>query len=171
MPVLQKRSGSRDDLDTKAQHSSSRPLRRIRCAFQRTGQGATEVDQVSARNRPSPLNTGGWHVAPTRPCPAALMERIRFHAVLLTLTYALAGSADAAPRPDAQGWNGPGWYITGSAPPASLPAAAPDYILFEGPHALAGECLDIYNRLYSPVGICRFLDAKPVAFAGLKPSA
>jgi hypothetical protein len=90
-----------------------------------------------------------------------------FRAVILTLACLLASTAaQAAAGPDAQGWNGPGWYVTGSAPPAPQPVAAPNYILFEGPHALPGECLQVYDRFYSPVGMCRFLDAKPVAFTG-----
>lgn len=84
---------------------------------------------------------------------------------MLTLTCILAGAANAVASPDAQGWNGRGWYVTGSAPLAPQPVAAPNYILFEGPHALQSECLAIYDRLYSPIGICRFLDAKPVAIA------
>jgi len=36
------------------------------------------------------------------------------------------------------------------------------HILLEGPHALPAECLEIYDRFYSPIGICRFLDVKPV---------
>jgi hypothetical protein len=91
------------------------------------------------------------------------MEKMRFQAAMLTLACLLAGAANAGAAPDAQGWNGPGWYITGSAPLASQPVAAPNYILFEGPHALPAECLEVYDRFYSPIGICRFLDAKPVA--------
>jgi len=68
--------------------------------------------------------------------------------------------------PDAQGWNGPGWYVTGSAPPALQPVAAPNYILFDGPHALPGDCLQVYDRLYSPIGVCRLLTAKPAAVSG-----
>ena len=73
---------------------------------------------------------------------------------MLLIAYCPSANAQA----DAQGWNGPGWYIT-SAPEKS--AAAPAYILFEGPHDLRSGCLDVYNRLYSPIGICRFLGAKP----------
>ena len=91
------------------------------------------------------------------------MSTIYLRAVTLTLALALAGAAHAASIPDAQGWNGPGWYITGSAPAGLLPVAAPNYILFEGPHPLQGECTAIYDRLYSPIGMCRFLDQKPLA--------
>ena len=93
------------------------------------------------------------------------MERMRFHAALLTLTCAFAGTANAGTSPDAQGWNGPGWYVTGSAPPTPQPVAAPDYILFEGPHTLRAECLATYDRFYSPIGICRFLNEKPLGSA------
>ena len=85
---------------------------------------------------------------------------------MLVFACLLANTAQAGTGPDAQGWNGPGWYVTGSAPPALQPVAAPNYILFEGPHALPGECQQVYDRFYSPVGMCRFLDAKPVAFTG-----
>ena len=90
------------------------------------------------------------------------MKKMNLQAVILTLACVLAGIPDAGAGPDAQGWNGRGWYITGSAPAALVPVAAPNYILIEGPHALPAECLEIYDRLYSPIGICRFLDAKPV---------
>jgi hypothetical protein len=89
------------------------------------------------------------------------MKKINLQAVILTLACVLAGIPDAGAGPDAQGWNGRGWYVTGAAPPALVPIAAPNYILFEGPHALPAECLEIYDRFYSPIGICRFLDAKP----------
>jgi hypothetical protein len=89
---------------------------------------------------------------------------IRFPLIMPMLACFLASTANALAIPDAQGWNGPGWYITGSAPIASQPVAAPDYILFEGPHALLTDCKEAYDRLYSPVGICRFLGAKPQSF-------
>lgn len=92
-----------------------------------------------------------------------------FHAAKLAFARFLASSANTATSavaaPDAQGWGDAGWYITGSALPAPLSAAAPDYILFEGPHVLQSGCLDVYDRLYSLIGVCRFLDAKPAAFA------
>jgi hypothetical protein len=91
------------------------------------------------------------------------MSKIQLRAVTLTFAFILAGETHAASGPDAQGWNGRGWYITGSAPAELLPVAAPNYILFEGPHPLQGECTAIYDRLYSPIGMCRFLDKKPVA--------
>jgi hypothetical protein len=91
------------------------------------------------------------------------MKKMYLKAAILTLACILAATTNAGAGPDAQGWNGRGWYITGSAPPALTAVAAPNYILFDGPHALPAECLEIYDRFYSPIGICRFLDAKPVA--------
>jgi hypothetical protein len=43
-------------------------------------------------------------------------------------------------------------------------AVAPDHILLEGPHELQEACLEVYERLYYPIGVCRLLTAKPVAF-------
>ena len=65
-----------------------------------------------------------------------------------------AGAAAA----DAQGWNGPGWYVSDGA---TATLATPAYILFNGPHDRQGDCTDVYNRLYSPVGMCRYFAAKP----------
>ena len=62
---------------------------------------------------------------------------------------------------DSQGWQGPGWYVTGSAPLATKPPATPAYILFDGPHASGSECTQVYDRFYSPIGVCRLLDIKP----------
>ena len=73
----------------------------------------------------------------------------------LFMAWGLAASAQTAPLADAQGWSGPGWYITDTATPSHA------YILFEGPHAQQARCMEAYDRLYSPIGICRFLDAKP----------
>src|SRR6185437_3561529 len=50
---------------------------------------------------------------------------------------------NAAGLTDAQGWNGPGWYVTGSAP--AQPKAAPVYILFEGPHVSQSDCVAVYD--------------------------
>jgi len=77
---------------------------------------------------------------------------------VLLIIYCPSANAQA----DAQGWNGPGWYITSAAEKS---AAAPAYILFEGPHDLLSGCLVVYNRFYSPIGNCRLLDAKPPAFS------
>jgi len=92
------------------------------------------------------------------------MARIRLPLIIPMLAFLLANIANAVAIPDAQGWNGPGWYITGSAPIVSQPVASSDYILFEGPHALRSDCAEVYDRLYSPVGVCRFLSAKPPSF-------
>ena len=62
---------------------------------------------------------------------------------------------------DTQGWNGPGWYVAGSAPLAPKPPATPAYILFNGPHDSQSGCALVYDRLYSPIGVCRLLDIKP----------
>jgi hypothetical protein len=62
-------------------------------------------------------------------------------------------------HPDSQGWDGPGWYISGGAQVAPTPDAA--YILFNGPHEKRLVCAEIYDRLYSPIGMCRYLQAKP----------
>lgn len=75
---------------------------------------------------------------------------------LLIMAWGLAASAQTAPLRDTQGWSGPGWYITDTA---KSPHA---YILFEGPHAEQSKCVEVYDRLFSPIGTCRFLDAKPV---------
>ena len=68
----------------------------------------------------------------------------------------LPAGAQSASLADAQGWNGPGWYITNAV--SSTHAS----VLFEGPHALQSRCIETYHRLYSPIGMCRFLDVKPV---------
>ena len=92
---------------------------------------------------------------------------MNFQVAILAFAFAsfTASAAGAVAGPDAQGWSGPGWYVTGSAPPEPL-SIAPDYILLEGPNKLQSECLQVYNRLYSPIGTCRLLDAKPLPFAG-----
>jgi len=83
--------------------------------------------------------------------PAALAT------LLIASGLAVGAHTDALANP--QGWSGPGWYVTSAASPAPTQA----YILFEGPHELQSGCVQAYDRFYSPVGICRFLDAKPVA--------
>lgn len=62
---------------------------------------------------------------------------------------------------DPQGWNGPGWYVTGSAPPDIKSSTTPAYILFNGPHSSLNACTLVYDHLYSPIGVCRLLDTKP----------
>jgi hypothetical protein len=90
-----------------------------------------------------------------RPRHAKILERI---CGLLVIAGLLAPVALA----DAQGWDGPGWYVSGAAP-VNTPPATPAYILFNGPHSSQSECAVIYDRLYSPIGVCRFLEVKPGA--------
>jgi len=90
------------------------------------------------------------------------LTRSALAALVASTTCFTAAGAHA----DVQGWNGAGWYISDSAPSASGPLAAPTYILFEGPHDLRGDCIAVYDRLYSPIGACRFLKAKPRGFLG-----
>ena len=88
------------------------------------------------------------------------MKKMHFQAAVLTLACVLAGAAHAGTGPDAQGWNGPGWYVAGSAPLAPKPPATPAYILFNGPLVSGSDCASVYDRFYSPIGVCRFLDTK-----------
>jgi hypothetical protein len=85
-------------------------------------------------------------------------------AVFVALTTSAV--AQAVPQADSQGWGGPGWYVSGGSPQASGPFAEPAWILFNGPHAQESACMDIYERLYSPIGRCRLLQAKPGSFGG-----
>jgi hypothetical protein len=77
------------------------------------------------------------------------------------LGAAFAACALAPVTADLQGWNGPGWYVTGSAPLAPKSPATPAYILFHGPHDSGSACALVHDRLYSPIGVCRLLDIKP----------
>jgi hypothetical protein len=90
------------------------------------------------------------------------LTQIALAALVASTTCSPAAGAHA----DVQGWNGPGWYISDSASSPSGPRAAPAYILFEGPHDQRSDCVTVYNRLYSPIGACRFLSAKPHDFVG-----
>jgi hypothetical protein len=85
-------------------------------------------------------------------------------AVLAIIAFATPAIAQVADQADGQGWAGPGWYVSGGSPLASGPFAEPAWILFNGPHTQESACLDIYARLYSPIGRCRLLDAKPGSF-------
>jgi hypothetical protein len=85
---------------------------------------------------------------------------------LAALIASTSCSAAAGALAGVQGWNGPGWYISDSASSPSTPRAAPAYILFEGPHDLRSDCVAVYDRLYSPIGACRFLNAKPHGLVG-----
>jgi hypothetical protein len=87
--------------------------------------------------------------------------------VALVALVAFAGCCAASgAQADAQGWDGPGWYISGTPSPATALLAAPTYILFKGPLMLQGDCIALYDRFYSPIGTCRYLDAKPGGIRG-----
>ena len=77
--------------------------------------------------------------------------------VAMLLLACLPAGAQSTTLADAQGWSGPGWYITNAA------SSAHALVLFEGPHTLQSKCIETHDRLYSPIGMCRFLDVKPVA--------
>src|SRR6185312_4875499 len=137
----------------------------FRHAFQRAqGVHAEDQPQAGPYGGTERFETGAGHIAFAGFRVAALMRKMHFQAIIMIFACLVASTANAVAVQDAQGWNGPGWYITGSAPIASQPIASPDYILFEGPHALLTDCKEAYDRLYSPVGICRFLGAKPQSF-------
>jgi hypothetical protein len=89
------------------------------------------------------------------------MKRMHLRAALLTIACVFVDSARAGAGPDAEGWNGPGWYVAGSAPLTLKPLTTPAYILFNGPHASRSDCAVVYDRFYSPIGACLFLDTKP----------
>lgn len=76
---------------------------------------------------------------------------------LAALALMLAPAASQA-QPDDQGWNGPGWYISGGS---SDKTVLPAYILFDGPHAQQQACLALHDQLYAPIGACRYLNVKP----------
>ena len=46
-------------------------------------------------------------------------------------------------------------------PLIAKPSTTPAYILFDGPHDSQSGCDLVYDRLYSPIGMCRLLDIKP----------
>jgi hypothetical protein len=94
-----------------------------------------------------------------------LMTKVLLPLTILMLAC-LFGGAAPLPQPDAQGWNGSGWYITSATAPAAQSEDVPTFILFNGPYPLQNGCLEVYDRLYSPIGICRFLNLKPAAFSG-----
>ena len=153
-------------LHTRKTNDASNPTRCSQPAFEQSNQ--CEYFEVECKvddgyGRTETFETGAGNLI-FGFCLAPLMARIRLPLITPMLAFLLASIVNAVAIPDAQGWNGPGWYITGSAPIASQPVAAPDYILFEGPHALLTDCKEAYDRLYSPVGICRFLGAKPQSF-------
>jgi hypothetical protein len=83
-----------------------------------------------------------------------------FATIILPVSIALA-EIPSPTAADAQGWSGPGWYVTGSASFSVISPVRPDYILFEGPHPSRAACATVYARLYSPIGMCRLIEAKP----------
>jgi len=78
---------------------------------------------------------------------------------LAALALIAAAPAASLAQPDDQGWNGPGWYISGGG--SSDAAVLPSYILFDGPHGEQQDCLTLHDRLYAPIGACRYLNVKP----------
>jgi hypothetical protein len=82
-------------------------------------------------------------------------------AALASLFLTCWPALQAEALPDAQGWNGTGWYVAGSAPLTPKAAATPAYVVFNGPHDSQSGCALVYDRLYAPIGMCRFLDIKP----------
>ena len=85
-------------------------------------------------------------------------------ALAFVIALTASAMAQATNQTDNEGWSGPGWYVSGGSPLASGPFAEPAWILFNGPHTQESACLDIYTRLYSPIGRCRLLEAKPGSF-------
>ncbi len=65
----------------------------------------------------------------------------------------------ASALPDDQGWDGPGWYISGGG--SSDETVEPAYILFQGPHGERQDCITLHDRYYAPIGTCRYLNVKP----------
>jgi len=96
------------------------------------------------------------------------MGKMLLPVIVGMLACPLGGAAAPSREPDAQGWNGFGWYLTSG----SVYGARSEeedrlaYVLFGGPYPLQNGCLEVYDRLYSPVGVCSFLNVKPPAFAG-----
>jgi len=112
-----------------------------------------------------PIEEAARNLTLARHCFAPLMGKTLL-ALTIPILACLFGAAAPLPPPDAQGWNGSGWYITSATSPAARSEDAPAFILFNGPYPLQNGCLEVYDRLYSPIGICRFLDVKPAVFAG-----
>lgn len=99
-------------------------------------------------------------------CFAALMGKTLLALTIPILACFFGSAAAPLPKSDAQGWNGSGWYLTSTIYPGTRAEDEPAFILFGGPYPLQNGCLEIYDRLYSPIGVCRFLNLKPAAFAG-----
>ena len=95
----------------------------------------------------------------------ALVKAMLSVAVLMAMSI-MASAATPLVKPDAQGWNGSGWYLTSGPVYGARSEDWLAYVLFGGPYPLQSGCLEVYDRLYSPIGTCRFLDVKPPPFAG-----
>jgi hypothetical protein len=95
------------------------------------------------------------------------MGRMLLPLVVVMLASPIGGAAAPSWEPDAQGWNGFGWYLTsGSVYGPSSEEDRLTYVLFGGPYPFQNGCLEAYDRLTSPAGVCRFLNVKPPAFTG-----
>ena len=107
------------------------------------------------KRAPTAPSTGAGRMSGTLHLPRA-GRMMLLGAVASTM---LSAAALAGPPADAQGWGGPGWYVSSDAP--AQPGVAPAYILFNGPQDSRPGCEEVYYRLYSPIGTCRHLDVKP----------
>jgi hypothetical protein len=81
-----------------------------------------------------------------------------FAFLALALTPAMAG-------PDADGWGGKGWYVSSDSSAITTTRGVHPSILFDGPHLQQRDCTEVYDRLYSPIGACRYLAVKPAAYS------
>jgi hypothetical protein len=96
---------------------------------------------------------------------ATLMGKMLSSLAIPFVACFFGGAAAPLAQADAQGWNGSGWYVTNTTSAAVHADEVSAYILFNGPYSLQSGCLEVYDRLYSPIGTCRFFDVKPAAFA------
>jgi hypothetical protein len=112
------------------------------------------------------IKWSAWNLTLTNHCWAALMGKALLALSIPILACVFGSAAAPVPKPDAQGWNGSGWYLTNTRYPGKGSDNEPALILFGGPYPLQNGCLELYDRLYSPIGVCRFLNLKPAAFAG-----
>jgi hypothetical protein len=96
---------------------------------------------------------------------ATLMGKMLSSLAIPFVACFFGGAAAPLAQADAQGWNGSGWYVTNTTSAAVRADEVSAYILFNGPYSLQSGCLEVYDRLYSPIGTCRFFDVKPAAFA------
>jgi hypothetical protein len=119
--------------------------------------GHAEIEQIDETAR---------NLASASHCFAALMGKTLLALTIPILACFFGSAAAPLPKADAQGWSGSGWYLTSTTYPGTRAEDEPAFILFGGPYPLQNRCLEIYDRLYSPIGVCRFLNLKPAAFAG-----